>query len=640
MHPALQLDNLRHLPPSMRRAAQSACSAGRTIQDIRRVQTYLASATQEQSLLLLPVFYTNLDPAEIPGLAHFDQESPPGPHVESSIGRAWLSLQSLYVIQFPIEIGPDMWPCAWPWCNFFYTYREYLPNILPPPDDTFCLEFLMFAGTFAEHEETFSLILSTPEVRFMVSKAWPHIPGILDAKKRELAFTDLQSFIAHETTAKPNNLAEIIDGAGGTPDDLARLIVLYIQAMLPNQGTPIHFTYVHFACVILDFVIRIEPVLGDEKETGVRLGAIGTALVSQNVVKALIDLASALGKSTSTQARSALRKTFMILGSIFMAKPMKIRQFCDALDDKLLHSLVVCGRGPNGAGMKGFIKLFLEVLIPPHLVYPEALSALDRALDDVDELVTHEDFKNTAWHEYWVQFSNLAEDRIAILKSCEVPSMRACDNLECGAIRPRRELARCSTCKTVYYCDEACQAADWAGGGHRNACESYVALSLRTGNNLDFTMRSFLRALIHHDYQKDRRTILLQKMVFWRARPDDGFLTLYDYTRGPVRIVLQPLNSAKTHEVLGSIEWTNIVSRAERSAGRMCLDVLVFSRGEGFQYYVIPLRSNKSTLHDGLRALADEFPPDVEHWDEDFVIDRFQRFVDLNDEEGELVEVH
>ncbi|KAF8210035.1 hypothetical protein K438DRAFT_1960259 [Mycena galopus ATCC 62051] len=97
---------------------------------------------------------------------------------------------------------------------------------------------------------------------------------------------------------------------------------------------------------------------------------------------------------------------------------------------------------------------------------------------------------------------------------------------------------------------------------------------------------------------------------------------------------------AKMNEVLGSIEWMNFVSRAERSAGRMCLDVLIFNGGEGFQYHAIPLCSNKSTLHDGLRALTDELPPDVEHWDEDFVIDRFPRFVDLNDEEGELVEVH
>ncbi|KAJ7105504.1 hypothetical protein C8R44DRAFT_886457 [Mycena epipterygia] len=323
-----------------------------------------------------------------------------------------------------------------------------------------------------------------------------------------------------------------------------------------------------------------------------------------------------------------------------MAKPTKVQPLCDALDHKLLRALVVCGRGPNSAKMNGYIKLFLEVLIPPHLVYPKSLSALDRALDDVDELVAPDDFKDAKMYDHWVQFSNLAEDRIAILKSCEASSMRACDNLECGEIRPKHELTRCSACKTVYYCDEVCQAADWVGGGHRNACKSYVALSLRAGNELDFTMRSFLRALIHHDYQKERRAIFLQKMLFRRARPDDGFLTLYDYTRGPVKINLQSLNSAKTHEVLGSSEWTNIVSRAERSGGRMSLDVLVFSGREEFHYYAISLRSNKSTVNDGLRALGDELPPDVEQWDEDFFADRFQRFVDLNDEDGELVEVH
>ncbi|KAJ7274741.1 hypothetical protein C8J57DRAFT_1312636 [Mycena rebaudengoi] len=636
MHPALQLDNLRHLPPSMRRAAQSACSAHRRTQDIRRVQTYLAGATEEQSLLLLPVFYTNLDPADIPDLAQFDAEN-------ATWTRSLLSLQSLYAIQFPIEIGPEIWPRAWPWTHFLYTYRDHLPNIPPQPEDIFCLEFLMFAGTFAEHTETFSLILATPEVRFMVAKAWPHVPGIPDAKKREVAFTDLRSFIAHETAAEPNNLAELIDGAGGTLDDFARLIVLYMRAMLPTPTTTIHFMYVHFTCAILDFVIRIEPTLGDEKEGADRLGTIANALVARNIVKALINLACALGKSTSIQTTLALKQIFVVLGAVLMARPTEVQLFCDALDHKLLRALVICGRGPNGSKMNGFINLFLEVLMPPQLVYPKVLSALDSALDDINELVTPDDFKDAKMYDHWVSFSNLAEDRIAILKSCEAgetPSMRACDNLECGEIRPRHEFTRCSACKSVYYCDEACQTVDWIGGGHRSACKSYVALSLRAGNALDFAMRSFLRALIHHDYHKAKRTILLQKVVFRRASPDGGFLTLYDYTQGPVKINLQSLNSAKTHEVLGSTEWTNIVSRAERSGGRMGLDVLVFSGREEYHYYAISLRSNKSTVNDGLRALGDELPSDVENWDESFFEDRFQRFLDSNDEDKELVEIH
>ncbi|KAJ7270574.1 hypothetical protein C8J57DRAFT_1508601 [Mycena rebaudengoi] len=132
----------------------------------------------------------------------------------------------------------------------------------------------------------------------------------------------------------------------------------------------------------------------------------------------------------------------------------------------------------------------------------------------------------------------------------------------------------------------------------------------------------------------------VRTLVFRRASPDDGFLTLYDYTQGPVKINLQSLNSAKTNEVLGSTEWTNIVSRAERSGGRMGLDVLVFSGCEEYHYYAISLRSNKSTVNDGLRALGDELPPDIENWDESFFEDRFQRFLDSNDEDKELVEIH
>ncbi|KAJ7239510.1 hypothetical protein C8J57DRAFT_1528161 [Mycena rebaudengoi] len=117
-------------------------------------------------------------------------------------------------------------------------------------------------------------------------------------------------------------------------------------------------------------------------------------------------------------------------------------------------------------------------------------------------------------------------------------------------------------------------------------------------------------------------------------------VTNFHEAMGPVKINLQSLNSAKTHEVLGSTEWTNIVSRAERSGGRMGLDVLVFSGREEYHYYAVSLRSNKSTVNDGLRALGDELPPEIENWDESFFEDRFQRFLDSNDEDKELVEIH
>jgi hypothetical protein len=73
---------------------------------------------------MLPVFYTNLDPAGVPDQDHFDTEDPSA-NAESCLGRALLSIHSLYVVQFSLDIGPDIWPRVWPWVQFIYTYPYF-----------------------------------------------------------------------------------------------------------------------------------------------------------------------------------------------------------------------------------------------------------------------------------------------------------------------------------------------------------------------------------------------------------------------------------------------------------------------------------------------------------------------------------
>ncbi|KAJ7430749.1 hypothetical protein B0H11DRAFT_2134272 [Mycena galericulata] len=527
MHAALRLDQLNRLPPLVRRAAHVACSPNRTLKDVRRIQIYLTTVTEEQRVFLLPVFYINLDLAGIPDEGQFNTENPPA-DAESRIGRALISLQSLYVIEFPTSIGPDIWPRVWPWVRFIYTYRENLPNIPPQLEDIFCSEFLMFAGTFADHAESFSLILSYSRRQ--------------DPKKREVAFNDLRRFIVDPGATEPSNLAEMIDGAGG---------------MLPARGTTIHYMYVHFLCAILQFIAArgARPRQCRTRRRGL-LGVFGAALVSSNIVRALINVACALGDAPVPQAEYALRQILLILANIFTVVPGDIQWVSDALQHHLLRAVVICARGPHATDIHGFLEIFIVGVIPPMLVYPGVLSAI------VAQLVASDAFKNSQTYAEWSRFSLLAEERIGVLnlyRSGEAATMRACDNVKCGEIGIKSAVRRCAGCSSLYYCSPACQALDWAEGGHKKACKSYGALSLREDNELDLKTRerSFLRALIHHDYQKSK-------------------LTLFPPT-GHVKISIQLLSSAPTRANLGGPEWMDIVSRAERSGGRMILDVLVLS---------------------------------------------------------------
>jgi hypothetical protein len=75
----------------------------------------------------------------------------------------------------------------------------------------------------------------------------------MDRQKRALAFNDLRSFIIEKELTTPTNMAEFLDGAGGTLFDVARLVVLYIDGVVPHN-TGMQDTYIHFLRVALIFL--------------------------------------------------------------------------------------------------------------------------------------------------------------------------------------------------------------------------------------------------------------------------------------------------------------------------------------------------------------------------------------------------
>ncbi|KAJ7642604.1 hypothetical protein DFH06DRAFT_603600 [Mycena polygramma] len=604
---------------------------------------------------MLPVWYTNLDPAHIPNPHDFDRDDLYA-DAEGCISRAMVSLQTLYATTFPTSIGLDIWPRAWPWVQFLYMYRDHLPNIPPLAGDQFCVDFLMFAGTFFDHEETFSLITSSPGVFFMVAKAWPHALQVMHPSKREVVLNDLHSFIAHDDVVIPANRAEIIDGAGGTLNHVADLIVLYIEAVAP-AGHAMDVTSVYFLRGILDFIVQMEPELTSRDSVGHPLGPLGTALASHKFVPTVAELLCALGTVTFDEdedlAPLAIHISFTILVTILVAPPSNLRRIADGLRHKLLHAIIICALRLSAAQMDMFIDFFLTVILPPSLVFPDILTALNIALDDVEDLVHSNAFKASYMYSRWQDFDFLAEGRIEILKAHDAPdtpSRRACDDLQCGAILERTAVQRCARCLSLYYCSRSCQANDWAQGGHRHACKFYCTdlrngnqnggLSLRGGSNAKRTTRerSFIRALLDDDYHEFKPVILVQRAAFMRVHRGEKCLTLYDYTAGPVEIKTLPLNEHTMDELSGP-EWDDIVSRAARSGGRMDIDVILFNTEHGPQSIVVPLHRNKSTVHDDLRALADDFPSD-EVEDRHSFVRKIGSIVDSHKKDADLLEIH
>ncbi|KAF8181362.1 hypothetical protein K438DRAFT_1937989 [Mycena galopus ATCC 62051] len=617
----------------MRRAVRAACSPTCKAQDIRRVRPYMASATDEQKKMLLPMVYANLDPARIPDEDTMDSDGPL-PEVEDLMARAQLCLELLYAIEFSNEIGPDIWPRVWPWVQFLDSHQDRVSGISRKAGSDFYVDFLMFAGTFADHSETHALITTTPGVYFMVGKAWPGVFDIDDTDKREIALNDLRSFLANRNIVTRDTLSDLTDGAGGTLQQLASLVVFHIAYFAPSPDDALDLMPTYFLSGILEFLAMIDPNLGDAEGMVNPPSPFAAFLLSHNVIEALTTAACALSISSGPLVSRSLRDTLTALIVLLGTHPGYGR-ISQALEHHLLRALVNCAHVPHGQTI-ALIDGFLIGLLPPALVYYRVMSALIPALHNVIDLVKSQTFESSPVYEHWNTFNSLAMERIQVFNSYnnnENPLMKACDNLECDEIGCKNKFKRCSGCKSLYYCSPECQALDWNAGGHRNACRLYgtLYLSAVNGLRLKWRDRGFLRAIVHKDYLESAPNLATQKLVHMHDFPGQTFLTVYDYSQGRGKISVQHLTNMKDY--LHGPEWDAIVARAAASRGRMWVDVVMMPGTEDPETRcgVIPLRTSTSTVYDGLQRLASELTGDSETWDWDRLVEELVPLI-LTDE--------
>jgi hypothetical protein len=165
----------------------------------------------------------------------------------------------------------------------------------------------------------------------------------MDRQKRALAFNDLRSFIIEKELTTPTNMAEFLDGAGGTLFDVARLVVLYIDGVVPHN-TGMQDTYIHFLHVALIFLGNVDPALGDptKAQTPV-LGPFGEALLSAGIIEALVRDLCALSRSSSEATIDGLRKCLNLLTILFITQS-GYDALPAALGDGLLRALIMCAQ--------------------------------------------------------------------------------------------------------------------------------------------------------------------------------------------------------------------------------------------------------------------------------------------------------
>ncbi|KAK6984816.1 MYND-type domain-containing protein [Favolaschia claudopus] len=638
VHPALHIDCLKRLPSSKRLLANAAMSDHRTLKDLQLVRMHVLAAPQSQRKLMLPVLYFNINPAEVPDMDIFESQANVVAAANGCIERAIDAIRSLYALDLPAGIGIDLWPRVWPWFRFLFLYQHQNPTGNSAIDQRFCVDFLMFAGGLADHKETSDLITATPCFWFMLGRTWHCVPAIPDPHRRILAFNELRYFIVNKKLLESTNLEELLDGAGGTWSDLAHLVVLSMDVLTPKNENVMDSSEIYFFHSGIMFLILVDPALEDPQKQSPTLSQLGEALLSHGILSVLRDGMLALIKTAESSTVPALYACFNVL-TVFFVTNSGCAKLPEAITDGLLTTLILCARSRFGQDVHGQLGIYFKQLLSAAAIDYRVLSALDAFWPDIDQLTDDPAFEPSGLvHESWTVFRSLVDERLQLLHEFKRSntSFRACDNLDPGT---KHEFRRCSGCRSSYYCSPACQIADWRNGGHREACNSCgtLLLSERNNNNFNAQQRSFLRVLVHHDYQKERFTLQLKQVVFKAKLPHTEFVTLYDYTRGAVEIDIM----AARRVMLSSPEWRSISSRAAASHGRMGIDVVYLGRSAGSTCLVVPLRSSSSVIHDKLAMLANELPsglPLDTEWDPHVVADEIESI--LRHDGANVVEIH
>ncbi|KAJ7827095.1 hypothetical protein B0H13DRAFT_1917808 [Mycena leptocephala] len=264
------------------------------------------------------------------------------------------------------------------------------------------------------------------------------------------------------------------------------------------------------------------------------------------------------------QTTNTVRECFRLLARILISSPgyMFLEE---AIKSGMLRAIVMCATLPSATELHPLSQILLMIvlmgLIPYHVV-----RKVGDSLNDLEDLVSAPNFQCSGLINDWEKFVRLVEDQVEVMaKMGERISMKACDNLQCTKIEAKSLFKRCAGCQVFCYCSQDCQLIDWRNGGHRVACRSDNTLSL------------------------------IKSALALGSLCDRG-------------------GSAEDLRDTGA-EWADMMARGMRSEGRLHLHVMQVPQGLNSRYWVIPLRTACSKLHDDLRVLAQGLSADVKERD-------------------------
>ncbi|KAJ7636326.1 hypothetical protein FB45DRAFT_906387 [Roridomyces roridus] len=206
--------------------------------------------TESQRLASLSLWFLILDPARIPTPEVLETLDPNDGRAAVDISCAAIALHWVFKTRCTGSVGVYLWSHFWPWVYFIHTHWEFLEGRFHglKAQQDFYLSYGPCVGSFHDHSETFALMSSTPSFWSTIGKLWWFVTwGDVPGGRAGMLYDILRFVLDAQVPNHPERLDEIVEGAGGSVDDIGSLVTAYMRTVLQE---PSQYTIGHVHCLI------------------------------------------------------------------------------------------------------------------------------------------------------------------------------------------------------------------------------------------------------------------------------------------------------------------------------------------------------------------------------------------------------
>ncbi|KAJ7633276.1 hypothetical protein FB45DRAFT_914782 [Roridomyces roridus] len=614
MHECLQLSALSKLPGPIKKLLASTVLTGSS-------ELLFARTPKESRVLLLPVIYKMLDPADIPTSHN------PGKSFPTACTIPFFAMCAIpHISGMPKEVGLELWPRLWAW--FLFIESDCQARDDRETEWLACTRIIHCALLFRylRHPETNTLLQNTPRLFSAVTRAWQsaslqwHESDGTEGSGSAIAELAVAIMLLSTDpppwkSTSPRMLQDLVDGADSSPAVFASVLIQHIHiasALITTSERETAAGWAQF-CHLIAFLNSI-PETADHPNAEVACQIL-RELVDQDLIPSLLRMVHTAAIIPATQYSDQIAGPCLRL----LTKLLVSKQICGtavraSIIAGLLRSTLLCGQKSYLATSHNQLKTVLIDILPPFTLYRQVLRPIRGILRRGEPYTITTAFAVSGLLASWTHFAGVAKERLAVLdalESGEILHIRSCDNLLCNKQAPKTDFMCCSGYQNSYYCSRDCQETDWKDGGHREACSENRTPILNETMSPTNRERSLIRAIVHRRYINAKSQIFRDTVKCLQKHPGAGYFVEFDYTvMAHVRITVRALstNSTVLEQLSRHPQWHQMLARTACSDGRMTMHVVQMVAGDKTGSLLIPLRSSSGIVAKELERIARELP--------------------------------